>query len=232
MKEIKISGNKGKGRVIQIDDEDYEELSKYKWYINSTGKYVSRRGPIVNNKQSNILMHRQIMKVSDPKVYIDHIDHNGLNNQRANLRIATHSQNGANKRKLNPETFSSIYKGVVKIGNIWRSSAIKDKKVYYKLFLDEKNAAEWYNEMAIKLWGEYALLNEITGERVKEEDAIEKSRKNKSGYKYIMKRNGGWYVMIYRKGKGYLSGTIYTDIQDAITAVIRIRKEMVSKGIW
>ena len=99
MKTIKLT----QGQEAMVDDEDFEELSRYKWYAQKIRNvfYATR------TTQSKIRMHRFICNA--PKVLqVDHIDGNGLNNCRSNLRIVTNRQNSQNKHTKK----SSIYPGV------------------------------------------------------------------------------------------------------------------------
>ena len=100
-----------------------------------------------------------------PEHQIDHIDHNGLNNAWRNLRVATQSQNNANKRSK--EKCSSIYRGVcwAKRECRWIATIKKDKKCHFLgYFSDEKMAAQSYDQSAKRLHGEFANLNFMEGE--------------------------------------------------------------------
>lgn len=122
MKQIKLS----QGKVALVDDEDYEELNKYKWYSYKGGNtFYAGRNFNSNGKQKTIKMHRIIMN-TPKEMETDHIDGNGLNNQKSNLRIVTHRQNGQNKR-INK---SSRFVGVCwnEINNKWRAQIKINKK--------------------------------------------------------------------------------------------------------
>lgn len=107
-------------------------------------------------------MHREIMNVSNPEISVDHIDGNPLNNQRSNLRTCTHAQNICNS-KLNSKNTSG-YRGVT-----WHTGAKKymayirhNYKMYnLGLFETAEEAALARNEKAVKLHGEFAVLNVI-----------------------------------------------------------------------
>lgn len=168
MKLIKLGGKHGSiiGNYCQVDDEDYEELNKYKWYGHNAG-YAIRYTYIEGIRKGN-LMHRSLLGITDKVTQVDHIDGNGLNNQRENLRPATHSQNQANRQKAKNTT--SIYLGVYRINRqyrnceariYWKGTCQKNGKAYEKCHKTEREAALWYNEKAKELHGEYARLNII-----------------------------------------------------------------------
>jgi len=110
MKKIQLGGNKYKDKPIRgyaiVDDDDYDHLIKYKWHLYkslNTGYAVSYE----NGK--HIQMHRWIMKAKDGQC-IDHINRNGLDNRKKNLRICTHSENMFNTRlrRDNPTGFRGV----------------------------------------------------------------------------------------------------------------------------
>jgi len=97
-------------KVAIVDIDDYEELSKYKWYANPIKKnYYGTRDIYKNKKKKRYYMHRVIMKV-EKILKIDHKNGNTLDNRKSNLRVATPRQNGMNKKQK--EGGSSKYKGV------------------------------------------------------------------------------------------------------------------------
>ena len=113
------------------------------------------------NKWVKKIMHRLLINTPNG-MEIDHIDNNGLNNQKSNLRIVTHHQNIMNKSKR--KNGSSIFRGVgwCKAANKWQARISLNKKEHYiGIFKNEKDAAKAYNERAIELFGEYANLNEV-----------------------------------------------------------------------
>ena len=152
------------GKFAIVDPEDYDALSKYKWYAVKRGRQYYAVAKVGTKKgghrQKKVRMHRLIMKAPKGKV-VDHINHNGLDNRKANLRLATAQQNTWNKRKQKGN-YSSQYKGVhwVKSENKWRSRiTCNGKVIFIGRFDDEKAAAMAYDAKAKELFGEYASLN-------------------------------------------------------------------------
>jgi len=98
MREIKVGG----GAVALVDDEDYSSVSGYKWRElkkshkgkDYTSYAISFDG--TTSKRKTILMHRIIMCAGRGEE-VDHINRDGLDNRRANLRIVTHSENLKNR---------------------------------------------------------------------------------------------------------------------------------------
>ena len=171
MKLIYLGGKYGSiiGNYAKVDDNLFEYLNQFNWHIkNYKGAlYAAYTERIKGQKKKTKLMHRVIMKITDPKILVDHWNLDGLDNQELNLRIATKSQNGANCKKKNNS--SSIYLGVTKkIGKKrtnFQAKCGKDYKTHHcGTFKNEVDAALAYNEMATKLHGEFARLNIIENE--------------------------------------------------------------------
>ncbi len=149
-----------RGKKTIVDDEDFEKLSLHNWCIMSTkwGSYACR-GKRKNGKLEMILMHRVILNAPD-NLKVDHIDGDGLNNRKDNLRLATDSQNQMNTRKRS--NTSSQYKGVhfEKDRAKWRAH-IKCNGIKTRLgrFNTEEEAARAYDKKAKELFGDFARLN-------------------------------------------------------------------------
>lgn len=97
MKYIKLT----KGEFAIVDDEDFDRLNKFKWYAQKMKHsfYAGRAVRVTPTKQKSLFMHREILGITDRNIWVDHKDHNGLNNTRENLRICNRSQNTANRKK-------------------------------------------------------------------------------------------------------------------------------------
>lgn len=155
MKTITLTQNK----VALVDDSDYELLNAVKWYAALIGNtwYARRNLPRAVKTQRNISMHQVLVPgVSD----VDHINGNGLDNRRDNLRAATTAQNLANSRKR--AGCASQFKGVYwhKQNLNWQAQIKKNNKGFHLgSFALEKDAAMAYDTAAREYFGEFANTN-------------------------------------------------------------------------
>lgn len=155
------------GQVATIDAEDFEMISQYKWCANKRKHRWYAVGYVRGSSKTKaklVYMHRLIAK-AETGYDVDHIDGNGLNNTKSNLRSATRSQNMQNERNLRGGT--SIYKGVYFNAkrNRWIvEMKIETKKKHIGQFKTELEAARAYNLNALKHYGEFARLNLFEGE--------------------------------------------------------------------
>lgn len=153
MKEIKLT----QGKVALVDDEDYEYLNQWFWQAHKHRNtcYAVRSEKIFNGKRPGIKMHRVILNTPS-ELQVDHKDHNGLNNQKYNLRNCTNSQN-----KMNVLPMSNTgYLGVYYQNNLIRAKIrIQKKSIHLGCFKTIEDAANAYDEAALKYFGEFANLN-------------------------------------------------------------------------
>jgi len=155
MREIPLT----QGKVAIVDDKDYAELSKYKWYAKRKGRiwYVARYvGKRPHRKY--MYMHRQILN-PPPGLQCDHINSNGLDNRRCNLRLCTNSQNSMNQRSRDG---TSEFKGVHwhKRKKKWEAEIMHNEKHFHVgSFVNEEDAARAYDAAAREHFGEFAWLN-------------------------------------------------------------------------
>lgn len=159
---------KRKGYFTMVDDEDYEYLNQFNWHLQKDAKgYCYAIRHLKGNNKTEIRMHRELMKLTDKKLFVDHINHNGLDNQKSNLRICTRSQNMANRRKHKKATskYFGVGLGWYNEKRTWRARIRKDNKVMHiGWFKNELDAALAYNEAAIKYHGEFANINIINND--------------------------------------------------------------------
>ena len=154
--EIKVSG-----KVITIDFEDLELVSNYYLKIPKGSNYVIAREPMKNGKRKSIALSRLLLNITDKNLLVDHKDRNTFNYCKSNLRVCTRSQNQAN-RVFGKHT--SKYKGVSFNTQLqkWKVTLkLNRQNIHGGYFCNEDEAGMKYNELALKYFGEFAVLNEI-----------------------------------------------------------------------
>lgn len=140
-------------KVMLCDIDDWESLKTLYW-VDAQG-YA---GATYNYK--HFKFHRLVMKVNDPKIQVDHINGNKLDNRKINLRICTNQENSMNKYENSNNT--SGYKGVFfdKSRNKWRGhimyngESIKSPKRYNT----PEEAYEWYKAKSNELFGDFSVF--------------------------------------------------------------------------
>lgn len=143
------------GGFALVDNEDFEELSKYTWLSYCGYAYRPKSKKYGNEK--NVSMHVHILGKVDG-MEIDHINGNKLDNRKENLRHATRSQNQANKTKY--KNNKSGYKGVRFAKGGWIAQITKDRKTtHIGFYKTAEEAAKAYDEKAKEIHRGFALLN-------------------------------------------------------------------------
>jgi AP2 domain len=142
-----------------VDDEDFEYLNKFYW---RACKRPTTVHAVTNIEGKHIYMHNLILINNNPQLTPDHINNNGLDNQRENLRLATRTQQIANRR-INRNNISR-FKGISwdRKKNSW-VARLMCKGVYKFLgyFNTKEEAAHAYNKAAFEAFGGFAKLNEF-----------------------------------------------------------------------
>ena len=149
-----------------VDEEDFHKVKKYNWQV------VERDGKAIrvcrferkNGFGRNVLLHRQILGVVDPKLQVDHINGNILDNRRSNLRICSIRLNTRNRCK--PVNNKSGYKGVMWRVRSQRFEAkikVDGKQIHLGSFTSIIEAAEAYDKGAVEHFGEFARTNKDLG---------------------------------------------------------------------
>ena len=98
-----------RGKYAIVDPDDYDSLSQHKWFAQPTSRtfYTVRHIYMKNNQKKYVPMHRVVIQAPDG-IFVDHVNHNGLDNRIANLRLATRVQNGFNRPKDMQENLVKI----------------------------------------------------------------------------------------------------------------------------
>ena len=148
------------GFVALVDDADYDRVSAHKWSATKATNtvYGIRKIRIAEGRATSQLLHRFIMGVTDRRIYVDHLDHNGLNCQRHNLRRCVPGENSGNVRKARGK---SQYRGVswARERGRWRASIRIEKSIHLGYFTNEVEAALAYDAAARIRFGVFANCN-------------------------------------------------------------------------
>ena len=168
MKQIPLAKS---GKFALVDDADFQFLIQFKWRAEPSRKQIYAIRSNATGEagiQNHRSMHRLIL---NPELgqQVDHIDHNGLNNQRANLRLCSKRDN-LRSRTLNKNN-SSGYKGVSldqhartgrptnKPWRVYLGYDTAGSRIYIGYFATAKEAAEAYDHATIEFYGEFAATN-------------------------------------------------------------------------
>lgn len=152
------------GRFAVVDDEDYEVLSRFNWCFNAGYAYTRWPSKKAKSGYSMISMHRFLLGAPHGKE-VDHINNDGIDNRRENLRLCTRRQNCANTRTYKNK-FRSKYRGVarcqykgVEHGGWQAHIRVNGKLLYLGTYKTPEEAAEAFDKAATKYNGEFAKLN-------------------------------------------------------------------------
>ena len=235
MKKIQLTQNK----FTIVDDEDYEHLNQFNWHIKKgRNTYYAVRTNFKLNKK--IPMHRIIMNPSD-NMQIDHINGNGLDNRKENLRVCNRYQNGGNSR-LSKSNISGI-KGVSwnKKNKKWVAQiCINSKQGNLGSFINKFEAKEAYEKAAKEYHKEFysdgihkedkELVEEIKNTKNEFKERLRIS--NTSGIKGVSwdKNYNKWQAQICRNRKEMHLG-YYSCIADAKAAYDVASKQILFGGI-
>lgn len=149
-----------------VDNEDYERVKNHGethggWQANRS-KTSTYAATVSERYVPTVAMHRFILGLDRGEGVVDHINGNGLDNRKVNLRGANPTLNSANRRKR--KNCQSKYKGVTFnrgriVAQIFHRVDGRRYKDALGVFETEEQAARVYDRRAIELWGEYAKTN-------------------------------------------------------------------------
>lgn len=159
MKRIELT----KGKTAIVDDDDFENLSKYRWYCSNAGYAVNPKHP------NGVFMHRILMgfeRGKSKEIFVDHINGNKLDNRKSNLRLVDKYQNQQNRKNSRANT--SGFKGVAFMKSKrkwWAKITVNKQRKFLGYFETAREAGLAYNQAAKNFFGEYAKLNNIVENR-------------------------------------------------------------------
>jgi AP2-like factor, euAP2 lineage len=208
MKEIALT----KEKIAYVDDDDYDRIQQYSWAAvdNKHTWYAKGVWKDASGNRKLIYMHRFILD-APPEKCVDYIDHNGLNNQKSNLRLCSYSEN---MRNLRSKRGVSKYKGVYlnPTNNRWFAQIRDGKGFALGTYDSEEDAARAYNIAAKQIFGEFAFLNDIP-------DSLRPPQARILTSKYLgvcwYKRTKRWKGKIVQDGKQFHLGYFFDEIEAA-----------------
>lgn len=154
MKEIQLT----QGQVALIDDEDFALVNQYNWFARKArSKFYAMTWVGDWKDRKPLHLHRLIAGNPLKNILIDHIDRNGLNNQKANLRMSDGIQNSRNRSAWGTSKYLGVARTDTTQGIKWRASI---GKKYLGIFKTETEAANAYNVAATEKYGAFANLND------------------------------------------------------------------------
>jgi hypothetical protein len=149
------------GKVALVDDADFEWLSAFKWCASQERPGAFYAVGSVSGRVQR--MHRVILS-APMGMDVDHVNGDGLDNRRSNIRLSTRSQNLANGNMARGKT-TSRYRGVsacTDCAGFFRAQIwVNKKRRYLGYFRSEEAAALAYNAAALAHFGEFARLNQV-----------------------------------------------------------------------
>lgn len=158
MKEIPLT----KGQIALVDDDDFDMALQWKWWALAsrrkyrTSFYAVRTIGQGADRGLQIYLHKYVIGIGRG-VQVDHKNGNTLDCQKHNLRIATQSQNSANRQE--PIGNRLGYRGVAQSGNKFAAKVWHGKFISLGTFDTLFEAALARDLKALEIWGEFAVLN-------------------------------------------------------------------------
>jgi|DEB19_MinimDraft_3_1074340.scaffolds.fasta_scaffold08583_3 hypothetical protein len=213
------------GYQFIISEQDVEFVDSKSWFAQGRPGFMYVATTIKENGKYKIkYLHRLLFNLSDRKVFIDHINHNTLDNTRQNLRLSDKRLNQVNKYKKS--NCSSKYIGVTKTkSNTWQVQIRNDKiRIRLGCFKTEEAAALAYNEASLKINGDHATLNVLSKSPEEIKQIEEKlSKKRSSNFKGVCKVGKKWGARIFLDNKRKWIGVFETE-EEAAQAIKNLRR--------
>lgn len=150
------------GDLLLFDEVDRAFVERYRWYADRGHSTLYAKTNVLgeNGRRTTAYLHRLLL--SAPKgLVVDHINHNGLDNRRGNLRLGTQGQNLANLQSLARNTSGARGVAWDKSINRWRARInIGGRQHFLGTYKEFDEAREAYNRAAIAAWGKWFAVRE------------------------------------------------------------------------
>lgn len=146
---------------VLIDDDSYDVVKGYKWMLLGSAPYLYA---ISYHDNTHTLMHRLIAKANQGEI-VDHINHNTLDNRKANIRVCSHCENMANRKmsKSNKTGVRGVYLDTrYKNKDVYRAEVRSNGERHRKTFTSLDDAKHWVMEMSKHLHGNFACLDGLS----------------------------------------------------------------------
>ncbi len=205
------------GKKAIVDARDYEWLMQWKWHYKTSckGGYAARID-LTTGKRVNVSMHRLIFALHAPSIDIegldiDHRNQDKLDNRFENFRPSTRHQNSGNRGANQANQCG--FKGVKAHNDVWCAQISEHgKRINLGYYATAEEAALAYNEAAVRVFGEFAHLNSVTGATT---FTRLNGSKNSIGYSFkgvsFVKRSGKWAAYAKKDGKRVHLGYFLTE---------------------
>jgi len=218
------------GEFALVDEEDFVRLRQHVWTLTRSKhlKYGYRQSWESGGVVNNVRLHREVLRLPVGGPHVDHINGNGLDNRKSNLRVATQKQNSRNQKLSAANT--SGFKGVYwhPLSQRWSAKIkVNGKVVSLGTHADPKDAAAAYNTAAKQYFGEFARLNPDVGEAP---PRTGRYANNTSGFVGVSfdKINNRWRALLNVGGKMKSFGRF--DTPEEAAAAVQEGRERLAKA--
>lgn len=145
------------GLAVIVDAEDYPVVSRFTWHIKKDKKtFYAYTNIKIGGKQCGLSLHRLLTGIKESQC--DHINRNGLDNRKENLRYATNKENSCNRVRENKYGFRGVYKPK-KSPNFSFHIQKGDIRIRKHGFKTAEDAAKEYDKLSKELHGEFGIRN-------------------------------------------------------------------------
>lgn len=157
MRKIHLITKKYSNKFVLVDNEDFEELNKYKWYFNAAGLVDGNGYAFSGYRQGRRYYMHRILSGAPKHLIVDHINRNGLDNRRKNLRLVTRGENCLNKSKHKGSQYKYKGVGLSSGGKLYNARIARNGKQHYLgSFKTQIGARRAYLKAAKRLHEEFA----------------------------------------------------------------------------